>query len=189
MTGDPTDYTDEDVWDLVRWLNLALNRHAGAQGRMTITADIEWAGEYNPRRHRTTTFWSSRGLDLTRIRPAVEAALRARHALENLQARPAPKSLGARINFLQRTKAGRDAWTGAGLNVSAGTLRRWRAGTQAPSKANRQRLDMAVGQLREQQLGGALSRADKAAHAAANALTAAIGEPVRFFNVSGLELS
>ena len=197
MTGTPSDYSDDDYLSLMRALAAAFARFSGAAGRMTITADIEWAGEYNPRRHRTTTFFAYRTLNLSTVRAHTDAAMKAFDQAQKVfkVARPsAPKTRAGQINWLNRTAAGRQAAAEAGFTPSARTLRRWAAGTQAPSKRYTDALNRAVAAHQEAREAAwhnrrtdAENRLHKLAKAAGDALTAEIGEPVRFFNVSDLD--
>jgi len=189
MTGEPTPYDESAGWDLVTMLAQAFATWASDRGRMTITADIEWAGEYNPRRHRTTTFWSHTALNLRGVRAATDAAMAARKSAETIFSRPAPKSTGAQIRFLRRTSAGRAVWARAGLSVTDRTIGRWLAGTQKPNKANLARIQEAAREHHAQRVNSAQAKSERLAVEAAYALTDAIGEPVRFFDVSDLDFN
>lgn len=53
------------------------------------------------------------------------------------------RGLNARLNYLTRSAPGRRAMAEAGITVTARTVRAWRRHTQAPSPANRARIDAA----------------------------------------------
>ncbi|MDF4254647.1 transcriptional regulator [Streptomyces sp. WMMB303] len=53
------------------------------------------------------------------------------------------RGLGARLNYLTNSAAGRQAMAEAGIQVSRATLRRWVQHKQTPSRANLARLDAA----------------------------------------------
>lgn len=186
MTDDPTPYDEDSAWDLVTMLGAAFARWSSNQGRMTITADIEWAGEFNPRPHRTTTFWAHDPLQLAVVRAATDAALAARASAAAVFARPAPLSTTAQINFLRRTRGGRATWSDHGLTVTERTVQRWLAGTQHPNKANLQRLRTASEDHHAARVNAAQARSEAASLEAAYALSDELNEPVRFFNVSDL---
>lgn len=159
---------------------------------ITITADIEWAGSYNPRPHRTTRLV---GLDLSGMHVALKARRQAAAALDRAEKRAGrmkAKGWHAQLRELTRTKAGYAAADGAGLNVSRRTLTRWLAETQAPSKANQDRIAAAYRELARGPVERARSTAAARSSAVADALTRAVkrtyGADVRFFNISDLEI-
>lgn len=203
MTGDPTPYDDDSYLSLLRALAAAFSSYGSDHGKMTITADIEWAGEYNPRPHRTTTFFQHRALQLKKIRWMTATAVRLYGEVPKpytVAAPNIPKTFSGQLNWLTGTKAGREHAAGAGFSPSPQTLRRWKAGTQQPSKKNREALVAAGTRYHDQRHAEWAQRRDAqaarvsagerrfhaAAKAAGDALTAEIGEPVRFFNISDL---
>jgi hypothetical protein len=189
VTGAATDYTEDDVEELFNRLVDALSDFGGDDGQVKITADIEWAGEYNRKRHRTTTLAP---MDLSGVREAVQNAVDAQAAGMLAGRRPPPKGVAAQVRALQRTKAGRSMWERAGLSVSPRTVARWLAGTQRPSKANRERLEQAALQQHYDKRSAARGRTAAAKRAAVDAFTEVVqekyGSEIRFFNISDLDI-
>jgi hypothetical protein len=112
-----------------------------ANGNITVTAKVEWAGEYanNGRQGERTV-----KLDRVDTRP-VAAALRKAQNLEVRAARGplrsyTAKSPQAQLHQLDRTKRGQEALRDAGFSPSRQTLRRWAKGEQTPNRANRARI-------------------------------------------------
>lgn len=177
MTGDPSPYDDQDVWKLVYLLNGAFTRYGpGDPDNMEVEADIQWAGEFNPKRRRTTRLDRLRGRGLPKVRAAAAEAV----ALDQVKSRPAPKSPGAQVRALQKTKAGRAHWARAGLDVKPRTIRRWLSGGK-PSAGNLAKLQAATTSWHTEREG----RAGRAAWQAANALDAVMMSryaEVKFFN-------
>lgn len=203
MTGNPTDYGDGDYQELLRALAAAFSSYGGDHGKMTVTADIEWAGEYNPSRHRTTTFFQHRALNLKKIRLLTSLAVQLGAQIPKpytVAAPNIPKTFSGQLNWLTGTKAGRAHAATAGFSPGPQTLRRWKAGTQQPSKKNREALIAAGTRYHDQRIAEWEQRRDTqaalvsaaenrflgAARVVGDALTAEIGEPVRFFHVSDL---
>jgi transcriptional regulator with XRE-family HTH domain len=127
---------------------ITVTGNGSANGQITVTAKIEWAGEYANNGHggeRTVR------LDRVDTRPIV-AALRKARTLE-LAALRGPlrsynaKSAQAQLNQLN-TKRGQEALREAGFSPSRRTLRRWEQGTQKPSKANREKIAEAYENVR-----------------------------------------
>lgn len=186
-TGNPTAYTPSTAQSLLTWLMAAFAAWAGNIGQMAVTADVEWAGTYNLRPHRTTTLGP---LDLAATRAAVEAARQASMAAERVYAQRPARGWSAQIRELTRTKAGYAAADRAGLNVNQRTLLAWLADERTPSKANQARIEQAAISLQYERAAQARTRAQSAAMGAADALSAAIerryGTEVRLFNISNL---
>lgn len=182
-TGAATDYNDDDSDRLVDLLEAAFDMHGGEPHSMTVTADIQWAGAYNNVSNRTTTLT---GLTHSgRVKAAVAAAVAARQAAALL--RPAPKSVGAQVRALQRTKEGRARWGAAGLDVSPRTVKRWLAGTQQPSAANRAKLQAATTQWQTEKSGRAAAAARKATDALSEMIRDRYETEVRLFNPSRID--
>lgn len=203
MTGEPTPYGDDDYWALVKYLAAAFETWPAEHGRMTIRADIEWAGEYNPRAHRTTTLFRERPLYLKRVRELTGRAMGLFGEIPKpytVKAPNIPVTFSGQLNWLTGTKAGREHAAGAGFSPGPQTLRRWKAGTQKPSKKNREALIAAGERYHEQRHAEWEQRRDAqaarvsagehrfaaAARAVGDALTAEIREPARFFDISDL---
>lgn len=186
MTGNATSYDDASALDLVVALDLAFTSYHDGRGRMTITADIEWAGDYNPRPHRTTTLFSAQALHLAGVREATAAAMAALDAHERAIGARRPKSVPAQVRALSQAR-----WQAAGLTVTPKTVARWLAGTQQPSKINRAKLQRATDEHYQLRVNRTAATVQTTARAAADALSTAIrdicGSEVRFFNVSDLE--
>lgn len=165
MTGNPTPYADDDYERLVKLLHAAFGQYGpGEPSIMTVKADIEWAGDYNPTRHRATTMDDLRGLN-SRVRPQVEAAMAAWEAIPKpyTVGRPnIPVTFSGQLNWLTKTKAGRAHAETAGFRPSPRTLKRWAAGTQQPSKRNREALEAAGRRYHDQRISEWEARRDAA---------------------------
>jgi hypothetical protein len=190
VTGNPSNYNGEsdDFLELIKALHDAFSRYAGDRGYMEVSADVEWGGDYNPKRHRTTTLGP---LQLAALRKAVTDAMAVMNASAKTYTKMPPKTIGAQIRALQGNKFGRDAWSQAGLSPSPRTVARWLAGTQKPSKANREKLERATLTNHYNARGRAASRAGKAYERAAEALNDSLRgcyeAEIRLFNVLYLE--
>jgi len=189
VTGPATDYTDDDVDELFRWLADEGQDFNWGWVQVKITADIEWAGEYNRKKHRTTTLAP---MDLSAVQAAIQAAVAAQSAAMLAARRPPPKSVGAQVRALQRTKGGRNEWERVGLNVTPRTIARWLAGTQAPSKANREKLKEASWRQHYARTTAARERVARMKREAVDAFTHEVeekyGNEIRFFNISDLDI-
>ncbi len=191
MTGPADDYTDNDVDELFRWLADAMNDWTADTGQFKITADIEWAGEYNRKRHRTTTLEPMR---LGVVRAAVAAGVVAQSRSAVAQRSPGWLRGGwhAQIKELTRTKAGYAAADRAGLTVTARTLLGWLSGETTPSKANRDKIERASIQLQYERAAAARSKSREAMRAAVDAFTEVVeapyGSEIRFFNITDFEI-
>lgn len=196
MTDEPTPYGPDDYLELLLKLSAGFASYSAPSGRMTITADVEWAGEFNPTRHRTTTLLDRRPLGLVQVRELTAAGMGVYEAAQRVFRVPEPaipKTLPGQVNWLHRTAAGRAAALAAGFTPAAGTVRRWKAGTQHPSRRYAEALEQAAAAYRQERAGrwrarraDARARLDPAAAAVGDELTDEIGEPVRFFNISDL---
>lgn len=165
MSGESDDYTDEDIDDLLNWLERAFNGFSGGD-TMRITAKIEFSGTYNRIPHRTINVG---GMDLGPVQHATAEAVQARTA--STTARPAPKTWRGQLNWLQRTKSGRDALQQAGFSPAKNTVRRWLTGRQQPGPAYRAKLAAATEQRYGQLADAREQRYRAAARAAADVLT------------------
>ncbi|MFF7474261.1 transcriptional regulator [Streptomyces sp. NPDC008092] len=79
-----------------------------------------------------------------------EAAARVLDSLAGYIATPvtSARGLSARLRYLTRSAAGRDAMRAAGVTVTPRTLKAWLAGKQRPNKANLAKIDAAYRTLR-----------------------------------------
>jgi hypothetical protein len=158
--------------------------------KITITADIEWAGTFNPTAHRTTTL---RDLDLGAVRAAAARAAEATTAARAARPLASYRATGwhAQIKALTGTRAGQAAADRAGINVTPRTLLAWLGDERTPTRANQDRIAQAYAEIRDRPLAEARARATAAHGEVAHALTAAVreayGAEVRFFNISHLE--
>jgi hypothetical protein len=157
---------------------------------ITITADIEWAGSYNPQPHRTTRLV---GLKLGGVRAALRAARAAGVDIGKARTRAGrmkAKGWHAQLRELTRTKAGYAA--ASNIDVSARTLKGWLSTRQAPTRANQAKIAEAYASLRDAPVKTAERRAVAMQGAVADALTAAVadqyGAQVRFFSITQLEI-
>ncbi len=147
--GEP--YTDADEAALADAIEGAMGGQdyegGAAPRRIQVTAEIEWAGTID---HLRNGVRSTRldGLDMAPVLAAVqrlrEAEGRDRGTLRSYKA----KGWEAQWHALGRVKRGPAAMAAAGLSPSPRTVRRWEAGTQKPSKANRERIARAYDELR-----------------------------------------
>lgn len=194
MSGPGDDYTDDEIDEVYDALIDAFDQ-AGAfdmkqvSKGITVTARIEWAGEYahNGRHGERTVNLDT--MNLTRVRDALRNAekmegLAARGPLRSYTA----KGWAAQLGQLTGTKRGREALKAAGWHPSRETLRRYGLGTQAPSKANRSKIADAYDRARNPGRGFGEAR-----RAAVDELTTALrqqyGSDVRFRDISDLDLT
>lgn len=196
MSGEGDDYTADEVDELYDELYDAFAEYAGRHGEggqvnavMTVTARVEWAGEYsNNNRNGERTVKLDR-LNLTAVRDAVNKAAK----LEGLAMRGPLRSYKAKgweaqLKQLQGTKRGQEALREAGFNPSRETLRRYGRGEQAPGKPNRAKIADAYDAARNPGRGWAEAKRE-----AANALTETLrqhygGYPVRFRDITEMGL-
>jgi hypothetical protein len=187
MSGDGEDYSDSDIDALVDTMERALNAYDQRKGHnrsnprsIAVRAQVEWAGElYGPGGVRHVNLGASGGmnLDLSRVREAMKIATTP--PLKSYKA----KGWEAQWRQLQRVKRGADAMAAAGLRPSRQTLRRWEAGTQKPSKANRERIQDAYERIKNP---GGMTPAQARAAAAerlTDALYDAYGSTVRLRDI------
>jgi hypothetical protein len=213
MSGEGEDYSDDEVNDLYDELADALEGAAGGGGgggggaagggapgaaggpseggkgtaRLIVTAKVEWAGEYanNGRDGERTV-----RLNPINIKPIRDALASARR-LEELAARGPLRSYNAKgweaqLNQLG-TRRGGDALKDAGFHPSPRTLKRWEAGTQKPSKANRERIREAYDNVRNPGRGVMQARRD-VADRLTDALRDEYGSNVRFRDIRSIEI-
>lgn len=191
MSGDPEEYSDDEVYELYRELSEAFGAYGGdaASANISVTARVEWQGEYaNNGAGGMRTINFDRPVNLTAVRAAMEKAQR----LEGLHARGSLSSYKARgwqaqLKQLTGTKRGRDALAAAGWNPSRETLRRYGHGTQAPSKANRARIADAYDSARNPGRGW-----QEAQREAADALSAVLkntfNSDIRFRDIADFDI-
>ncbi len=191
MSGDSTDYSDDDCESLLRWLADAFGDDGPDTGRLTVTANIEWAGEYNKQAHRTTT---TSTLDLSAVKAATAAGVAAQVAAARVARGRPPQGWHAQLRQLTGSKAGYAAADRAGLTVTARTLTKWLSDPDHPVRASdRAKIERAAIQMQYDRAARARERVDRAAREAADALSAAIeaeyGSQVRFFNITDLDIN
>ncbi len=166
MTSGPGDeYSDDEVDEVYDALSEAFGELQADIGGgeltagITVTAKVEWAGEYaNNGRDGQRTVRMDR-MNLTAVRDAVRKAQR----LEGLAGRGPLRSYKARgwhaqLRQLGSTKRGQEALKAAGWNPSRETLRRYAKDAQAPSKANRAKIADAYDSARNPGRGWAEAR-------------------------------
>ena len=198
MSGPGEDYSDDEIDELYEELSEAFELYEGSHGGagqvnagITVTARIEWAGEYANNANNGERTVRLDPMNLTRVRDALRNAQR----LEGLAARGPLRSYKARgweaqLNQLGGTRRGREALQAAGWNPSRETLRRYANGTQAPSKANRQKLADAYDAARNPGRGWVEARKTLADELTATlrATPAASGQNVRFRDITNLRI-
>jgi len=147
-----------------------------------VTAEIEWAGTVD---HLQDGVRSTR-LDVRGLRPVMAAVQRLREAegrdrgpLRSYKA----KGWEAQFHALGRVKRGPSAMAAAGLNPSPQTVRRWEAGTQKPSKANREKIARAYDELRNPSRQPIAAARHEVAEALTTALRQEYGVNVRFRDI------
>lgn len=173
-TGEGDPYSDAEEAAVCDAIERAMGDEYDEEGapaptRIQVTAEIEWAGTVDHLHEgvRTTR------LDGLALRPVIEAVQRLRVAegrdrgtLRSYRA----KGWQAQLHALGRVKRGPAAMAVAGLSPSRQTMRRWEAGTQAPSKANREKIARAYDELRNP----SRQPITQARHEVAEAFTAAL---------------
>ncbi|MFF4963239.1 hypothetical protein ACFY2Z_40965 [Streptomyces sp. NPDC001222] len=148
--------------------------------KVDVRAKVEWAGVYQPgnqgvRRIRVE------GLKPEKMREVRKVIEKARKALgKQRTAKPAAtyraKGWEAQFRQLFKTAKGYEAMSKAGVSATKQTLDRWLSGSQTPSKANREAIERAYGEMRERPVSEARSAAESASKAAAEAMTEAMRE-------------
>jgi hypothetical protein len=162
-----------------------------ANGNITVTAKVEWAGEYanNGRGGERTV-----RLDRVDTRPVI-AALRKARALELRSARGPLRSYTAKspqtqLKQLAGTKGGQEALRDAGFSPSARTLRRHESGEiKTWSKANREKITEAYENTRNPGRGVMAAR-----KGVTDALTSSLrarydGQNIRFRDIVSMRIS
>jgi hypothetical protein len=173
-TGDGDPYSDAEEAAVCDAIEAAMGDDYDDEDRaaptgIQVTAEIEWAGTTDHLRNgvRTTRL---EGLDL---QPVIDAMQRLR-AAEGRDRGPLrsykAKGWEAQLAALSRVRRGPAAMAAAGLNPARQTMRRWAAGTQKPSKANRERIARAYDELRNPARGSVR----EARHEVTEKLTAAM---------------
>lgn len=189
-SGDSEPYTDSEEGQIEAALDRAELGYVGAAPtRMTVCAQIEWAGTFSGRDgYRRTTL---DGLDLSPVQGALAAVRAARQRAERAGSSLTATGWLSQFRYLASTPAGYRALTDAGLSASIRTQTAWLTGDHAASKANRSRIAEAYSTQREAIRDRAADVAQKATHAVAEALTAALreryGSEIRFRDITELE--
>lgn len=188
MSGDSSDYSEQDMSDLLVWLIEQMTDWNG-KTNMTVRAEIEWAGSFNRQAVRSTTI--QMGNHLGPVKTQVDRAAAAMGAIGSL--RPMPKSWAAQFKDLSRTKRGRATLEAAGFTASPKTLARWAKGVQAPSKGNRSKISAAAERLYADRVQARTDRFNDARRDAVAAFTEAVelatGGDVRFRHIEDLGFS
>lgn len=198
MTGDPTEYGDDDAQDIYEALLDAMGDDIpGGTGTLTITGRIEWQGDFHRGNNGMRTVNLS-GVELGPIVSAVDAAKAAQEAagaarvLNSYRA----KSPTAQARGLMRTARGRAAAERAGLSVSPRTLKAWLSGQRQPSKANREKIANAYNDARTAPVRNASDAARAAIKNVADSVSDAIkgstsanGIDVRIFDVRNIDVT
>jgi len=158
---------------------------APAPTGIRVTAEIEWAGTIDHLHDgvRTTRL---DGLDLRPVIDAVQqlraAEGRDRGPLRSYRA----KGWQAQLRQLGRVRRGPAAMAAAGLSPSRQTMRRWSGGTQAPSKANREKIERAYDELRNPARGSVRQARHEVAEQFTAAMRARYGVNVRIRDIRNL---
>lgn len=197
VSGPGDEYSDDEIDEVYDALYEAFEEYEGRHGTggevnagISVTARIEWAGEYanNGRNGERTVRIDP--MNLTAVRDAMDKARRLQAlALRGPLSSYKARGWQAQLSQLGKTARGREALKAAGWNPSRETLRRYGHGTQAPSKANRAKISDAYDTARNPGRGWGEARRE-----AVNALTDAIrqlpgGSTVRFRDITDLGLT
>jgi hypothetical protein len=186
MSDDGVDYDPGEIDELIDAMQQALNdydqrkgTHRATPRSLEVKAQVEWAGELQGPggvRHVNLGARGGMPLDLSRVRDALKQT---GGPLKSYKA----KGWQAQLRQLNAVKRGTAAKQAAGLSPSRETLRRWERGEQRPSKANRERIQEAYGQLRNPSGMTPEQARARAADALTDALYNAYGSPVRFRDI------
>jgi len=126
-----------------------------------VEAQIEWAGTVDNNGRGGVRSTRLEGLNTGALREAAREAAKARRQAERGPLRSyKAKGWDAQWRKITGSKRGQEAMREAGLNPSKTTMRRWLTGSQAPSKANRERIEKAYDELRNP-ARGSLREANK----------------------------
>jgi hypothetical protein len=213
MSGEGDDYSDDEVNDLYDELADALEGATGSGGSgggtagggaaggaegapggaemvfLTVTAKIEWAGEYANNGHdgmREVHFRDR--INITRVREALASARR----LEELAARGPLRSYGeksplAQFRRLAGTAAGRQALADADVGGNRRTRAAWASGARQPNRANQRAIEEAYQNVRNPGRGVMQARRD-VADRLTDALRDEYGSNVRFRDIRSIEI-
>jgi hypothetical protein len=194
MSGPGDDYSQDEIDEVYDALGDAFDLSgafdmAEVRKGITVTARIEWAGEYanNGRNGERTVQLDT--MNLTSVRDGLRNAQR----LEGLAARGPLRSYTAKgweaqFHHLNSTKRGREALQAAGWNPSRETLRRYGKGEQIPLKSNRAKLAEAYDNARNPGRGWVEAR-NAAVGEFTTALQQQYGSTVRFRDIVDLRLT
>jgi hypothetical protein len=186
-TGEGDPYSEAEEAALCDAFELAMGDEYDEEGRaaptrIQVTAEIEWAGTID-HLHEGVRTTRLDGLDLA---PVIDAAQQLR-AAEGRDRGPLrsyrAKGWQAQLRQLGRVKRGPAAMAAAGLSPSRETMRRWQAGTQAPSKANREKIAAAYDELRNPARGSVRQARHEVAERFTAALRSRYGVNVRLRNI------
>lgn len=189
-SGDSDSYTDSEEGQIEAALDRAELGYGGATPtRMTVFAQIEWAGTFSGRDgYRRTTL---DGLDLSPVRGALAASRAARQRAERAGGSLTATGWLAQFRQLVSTSAGYRALADAGLSASVRTQTAWLTGDHAASRANRSRIAEAYSAQQEAIRDRAADVAQSTVHTVSEALTAALreryGSEIRLRDITELE--
>jgi hypothetical protein len=195
-TGTGEDYSAPDTDSLVDAMEAqydSLDTIGGGSAKMTVTAQIEWAGTVDNNRNggvRTTKLNLPSGAAAD-IKAAID---RARASGERGKSYKAQGS-SARLRELERTRRGQGILASLGFNPSRETRRRWSLSegnplSQKPGRANQDRINQAYERLRD--TAGPSRESRSARRAVANRVTNALkdeyGVNVRLRDIRSLDI-
>ena len=165
---------------------------SGSPTRMRVSAEIEWAGVKDRARggQRTTTL---DGLNLTGVRDALNAARKAEGRAASAGGSLRAKGWAAQLSAITKGARGERATGRAGLSPTARTMRSWLTGSRTPSKANREKIEKAYGEMRNEIRQEARGKADRARHELSRQLSSSLeqryGAEIRLRNIQNIDLS
>lgn len=167
--------------------------NGSANGKITVTAKVEWAGEYanNGRGgERTVRLGFDRKLD---TRPVVKALKKAQR-LEVAAARGPLRTYGAKtteakLRQLGGTKAGRAALREAGYTPSRWTAARHARGETKPNKAYENAINQAYENKRNPGRGVMAARREVADALTSSLRAAYDGQNIRFRDIRSMNIS
>jgi hypothetical protein len=193
-TGAGEPYSDAEADRVADAIEAAYADWANAAAEpsgIEVRAKVEWAGVYQAGNDgvRTTRIEGLRPDKMREVRKAAEKARKA--SGKRRAAKPATtyraKGWEAQFRQLFKTNKGYDAMSKAGVSATRQTVNRWLSGEQTPSKANREAIERAYGDMRGRPVTEARDASAAAAKEAAEALTEAMrdryGSNVRFRDI------
>ena len=192
-TGDGEPYTDADEAAVADAMEAAFADAYGGEDDGSgpdptgadVEAQIEWAGTVDNNGRGGVRFTRLDGLNTRELRRATQDAAKARGQAERGPLRSyKAKGWDAQWRKITGSKRGQDAMREAGLNPSKTTMRRWLTGSQAPSKANRERIAKAYDELANPARGSLREANQRVTDRLTDTVQARYGVPVRFREIS-----